>query len=161
VVDAVGCLAPGADPPDTGSLASDLRSLLESKETLDGFRLGLMRGVLSALPRHPDLAQVFRERFVAQRARMLRGLFERAASRGEIPKDRDLDLLASVFPAMLCHRAFVAGQPVDLPYLRRVVEHILLPLATAQGATARPNDPIARPPSAAEATAAKDRPACP
>lgn len=131
VIDAVGCLAPLADFPDTGSLEGDLRAAFGHEDVVDDFRLDLMSGLVSAVGRDPDLAEVFRARFVAPRAACLRRIFERALDRGEIPPGRDLDVLVAVFPAMLSHRALIVGRPVDASYLRTVVDQVLLPLATA------------------------------
>ncbi|MGH9103248.1 MAG: TetR/AcrR family transcriptional regulator [Acidimicrobiales bacterium] len=144
VIDAVGCLARLPDLPDTGSLEEDLRMILEAKGVVDDFRLGVMSGLVSALPRNPDLARVFRDQFVASRSRPLRRVFDRAVARKEIPADRDLDLLTAVFAAMLTHRALIVGKPVDSTYLRTVVEQILLPLAIAPSTTAGGARPVSR-----------------
>lgn len=137
VIDTVGCLVAMPELPDRGSVEEDLRTALGAKGLVDDFRLRLMSGLVSALPRNPDLARVFQDKFVAGRARALRKVLERGVSRGEVPADRDLDLLTAIFPAMLIHRALILGRPVDVAYLRAVVEQVLLPLATAPSATAR------------------------
>ncbi|MBO0730120.1 MAG: TetR/AcrR family transcriptional regulator [Acidimicrobiaceae bacterium] len=131
VVDAVSRVAPVPGVADTGTLAGDLQAMVTGKELVDEFRVRLVQGLIGALPRHPDLARVFRDRFVADRATTLRRAFERARDRGEIPPDRDLDLLVQVFPALLFFRATVAGQPLDAAFLRSLLEEIMLPLATA------------------------------
>ncbi len=45
--------------------------------------------------------------------------------------DLDLDLLGAVGPALLYHRLVVTGEPVDPAFVDRVVDRVLLPLATA------------------------------
>ncbi|MGH3238505.1 MAG: hypothetical protein ACRDOH_35655, partial [Streptosporangiaceae bacterium] len=65
-----------------------------------------------------------------------------------------LDLLAAVLPAMLAHRALIAGKPVDAVCLRAVVEQVLLPLAVAPQAAAAT---LASQPAGLEP---KDRPLC-
>jgi AcrR family transcriptional regulator len=132
VIDAVACMAPLPGPPDTGSVEGDLRQAFAHKGVTEELHLDLMSGLLTALPRNRDLAQVFRERFIAPRARAIRVIFERAVARGEIPPEQDLDLLTSVFPAMVTHRALVVGRPVTLAYLRSVLEQVVLPLAGKQ-----------------------------
>jgi AcrR family transcriptional regulator len=128
VIDAVSSLAPIPDLADRGSLENDLRTLLGHNEIVSTFRLNLMSGLVSAVARDPELARVFRDRFLAPRAKALRQLFERAVARGELPPDRDLDLLTAVFPALLYHRATILGRSVDSGYLQRVLEQVLLPL---------------------------------
>jgi hypothetical protein len=91
-----------------------------------------MSGLVGAVARDPELAQVFQQRFLAPRARALRQLFERGVARGELSPGRDLDLLTAVFPAMLCHRALVMGKPIDPSYLHGVVEQVVLPLVRAE-----------------------------
>lgn len=128
VMDVVGSLAPMPDLADRGSLEADIRAVLGATEMVDDFRLGLMSGLVGAMARDPELAQVFQQRFLGPRAKALRQLFERGVARGELSRDRDLDLLTAVFPAMLCHRALIMGRPIDPSYLRGVVEQVLLPL---------------------------------
>lgn len=128
VIDVVASLAPMPDLADRGSLVADIRAVLGAKEMVDDFRLGLMSGLVGAMARDAELAEVFQQRFLAPRAQALRQLFERGVARGELSPDRDLDLLTAVFPAMLCHRALILGKPIDPTYLRGVVEHVLLPL---------------------------------
>lgn len=138
VIDAVSSLVPvPTHLPDTGSVAGDLRRALGSKGIVDPFRLRVMTGLVSALPRNPELARVFQEQFVRSRGALLRTVLGRAMARGEVPPDRDVDLLVTVFPAMLTYRALLTGDPVDAAYVRAVVEQILVPLATSAPAKAR------------------------
>ena len=133
VVDAVACRAPvTGTPPDTGSLRGDLYALVTAKlGALEAGEAGQMLGLISAMPRHPELQRAFRECFVAPRYGLLGQVFERAAARGEIPPERDLDVLCGVFPALLMQRLFLVGEPPDEPFLRSVVDQVLVPLATA------------------------------
>lgn len=135
-VDAIRCLASWPEFSDRGSLEADLRALLGARIVRDQLRFRVMTGLLSAMPRNPDLAQVFQERFVAPRAHALRTILERAVARGEMAHGRDLDLLSSVLPAMLTYRTVVAGCPLDTLYIRAVLEQILLPLAKAPATSA-------------------------
>jgi AcrR family transcriptional regulator len=117
--------------PDTGSLEGDLRAMIDSKRRRSGPDdqvLRIMAGLVSALPQHPDLAALVRERLVDPQRAALRAMFERAAARGEIRPGRDVDLLASLIPALTCYRLMIMREPVDPDYLTRIVEDIVLPL---------------------------------
>jgi hypothetical protein len=58
----------------------------------------------AALPQEPELFAAVNEHFIARRLAGLRATFEHAVARGEISKDSDLDMLASVIPALALHR---------------------------------------------------------
>lgn len=134
VVDAVICTAdrPEAVLPDTGSLAGDLRALAAAvaKEP-DGMRDRIMAGLVTALPQHPDLASVVRDRLTAPRLALMRAVFDQAVARGEIPPDRDLDMLTRVGPAMVFHRVMIMIEPVDEAFITHLIDEVILPLALA------------------------------
>lgn len=131
VVDAVSTLrqppGPGG-PPDLGSVAAELHAVLIPQESADDFRMKVAGGLISAIPRHPELARLLHDKLFGPSLEMLRAVLERGVARGEIPPDRDLDLLASVFPAMLAYRALLSGQPPDAAFATAVIEQVLLPL---------------------------------
>ncbi|WP_286218844.1 TetR/AcrR family transcriptional regulator [Paraoerskovia sediminicola] len=116
------------DIPDTGSLRGDLdeahRALHRSRDQ------ELVSGLVSEVQRDPVLAKAFHERLVASKTRLLRGLLERARQRGEVPEGHDLELLASIVPAMVMYRKMITGGSVDDDYIRRITSEVLLPLAT-------------------------------
>jgi AcrR family transcriptional regulator len=131
VVDALSCLKKPVEAPDTGSLRGDLEALAGGSDRPDAqFDAKLVLGVVSALARHPELRQVIRERLIGRGGARLRQVFERAVGRGEIPRDRDLDLLLSVFPALMLQHLLVFGE-LDASFTARVLDEVILPLATA------------------------------
>jgi AcrR family transcriptional regulator len=138
VVDAVACRAPAiGPPPDTGSLRGDLHAMVTRKlGALEPGEADQMLGLVSALPRHPELQRAFRECFITPRHGMLGQILERAVARGEIPSARDLAVVADVLPALVLHRLFLTGRPPDEEFLRSVVDQVLVPLATAPAPTA-------------------------
>jgi len=132
VVDALSCLRKPGAVPDTGSLRGDLDAMASRSERPDvRFDAKLVLGVVSALARNPELRQVIREQFIGQGGVRLRQVFERAVARGEIPPDRNLDLLVSVFPAMAIHHLLIFGELPDASFTTQVMEELILPLATA------------------------------
>lgn len=145
VVDALTCKKRTFDVPDTGTLRGDLEEL-SRRATGGGQQLdtSLMIGLVSALPHDPELRDVFRERLVAPHVRWLVTIFERAVERGEIAPVANLDLVASLLPALILHRLLVVGIPPDQRFIESVVTEVILPLVLAgdpQGATrlARPH----------------------
>ncbi len=123
------------DVPDTGSLRGDLLavSTVRRRADTDDLMAGLMR-VVSA---EPEVAAVFKEQFVRARVGLMRGLLERAQRRGEVPPDLDLDMVAAVAPAMIAYHKTVMGQHPDQEFLTRMVDSVILPLATGRPATTR------------------------
>ena len=130
-IDAVNQLKPPAPaPPDTGSLVGDLRQLFT--ENLPDDRGFLMvGGVANALQQDPTLAESFRDRFIRPRRALLRTVLERAVKRGEIPAGRDIELVGDVFPALMLQRILFLGERPDREFVTRVLDQVLIPLATA------------------------------
>jgi AcrR family transcriptional regulator len=115
--------------PDTGELRADLLGLMES---LVGelARLGdVVAGLVGELLHNADLARAVQQNYVATRRRLTLEVFERAWARGELSRSADTDLLWQVGPAVLFFRALVSGEPVDGELARRLVDHVVLPLA--------------------------------
>lgn len=133
VVDAVTCMKQtGEADVDTGSLRSDLRALfIGYLGALDEFHIGLMSGLMTALKRNPDLAAAYEKHVVATKLAAIKAIFARAQARGEVDPSHDLDLLASVGPAILIHRLLLSSKPLSRHYLTRVIDEVVLPLAGA------------------------------
>jgi AcrR family transcriptional regulator len=150
VVDAIICTAHEhkTSLPDTGSLLGDLRALSTAgPREPDEMRNRIMIGLVTALPQHPDLAAIVRERLMGPRLAVLRQVFERAAERGEIPPERDLDLLAQVGPAMVFHRVMLMAEPLDDDFITRLTDEVILPLARAPHHVDSPGPPTPTPPA--------------
>jgi Tetracyclin repressor-like, C-terminal domain len=57
-------------------------------------------------------------------------VLENAVARGEIPAGRDIALIADAALGLNVLRA-ITGRPIDRVFIRRVLEDLILPLATA------------------------------
>lgn len=120
---------PGRQPRDTGSLADDLAAL--RSPTCDRRALWqALPGLVAELPDTPELAEVLRDRLARPHVALVRSLLERAAARGELRTEADLDLLARLPVAMVTHRLLADGLPVDAAYVAAVHDELLLALAT-------------------------------
>jgi AcrR family transcriptional regulator len=137
VVDAITSLhKPPGEVPDTGSLRGDLEAMARGSDSPDSrFDAQLLLGLVTALARDPELRQVIREQFLGRGGIRLRQVFERAVARGEIPPGRNLDLLISVFPALVIHHLLIFGELPDASFAAQVMNDLILPLAFAPPAT--------------------------
>ncbi|HEY1701897.1 MAG TPA: TetR/AcrR family transcriptional regulator [Trebonia sp.] len=132
VIDAITSLRKPGEIPDTGTLRGDLEAMMRGSDSPDArFDAQLVLGLVTALARDPELRLVIREHLLGQGGIRLRRIFERAVARGEIPPDRNLDLLVSVFPALVIHRLLIFGELPDASFTTQVVNDLILPLATA------------------------------
>jgi AcrR family transcriptional regulator len=138
VVDAVACMKRSqldADHlPDTGTLRGDLVAMIKTPAIEDTERkLRVMAGLMPVLARDPDLAIAVNAAIVEPRAEINRTLMRRAADRGEISPDADIDTVALVTPSMAAYRVLVLRRPVDREFLLSLIDGVVLP---ALGVTA-------------------------
>jgi AcrR family transcriptional regulator len=132
IADAISSLRKPNETPDTGSLRGDLEAMASSSDNFDiRFDAQLVLGLVTALARDPELRQVVREHFFGRSGIRLRQVFERAIARGEIPQGRNLDLLVSVFPALVIHHLLIFGELPDASFTAQVINDMILPLAVA------------------------------
>jgi AcrR family transcriptional regulator len=146
VVDAITSLhKPPGEVPDTGSLRGDLEAMASGSDSPDSrFDAQLLLGLVTALARDPELRQVIREQFLGRGGVRLRQVFERAVARGEIPEDRNLDLLISVFPALVIHHLLIFGELPGASFAAQVMNDLILPLAVANAPGAQRPGPGGR-----------------
>ena len=132
VVDALSCSKGTIVEPNTGSLARDLAVLSQGSCSQENrFNAQVMLGLITALAHDAELRDVFRERMIEPRTRVIRSIFERAVERGEVSTERNLDLLVSLFPALMIQQVLVTGELPDTDFASRVINDVILPLATA------------------------------
>lgn len=132
VVDALNCSKGSIVEPDTGSLEGDLTALSHGSCGPESrFNAQVMLGLITALAHDAELREVFRERLIEPRTRVIRSIFERAVERGDVSTERNLDLLVSLFPALMIQQVLVTGELPDTAFASRVIHDVILPLATA------------------------------
>jgi riboflavin biosynthesis pyrimidine reductase len=90
-------------------------------------------GVATAATHNPVLAAALDELALSQPRQMLRVVLDHAVARGEVPAGRDLALAPDVVLGLNMLRV-VTGRPCDRVFVRRVLEDVILPLATAPAA---------------------------
>jgi AcrR family transcriptional regulator len=132
VVDALNCSKGSMVAPDTGTLEGDLALLSQGSCSQESrFNAQVMLGLITALAHDAELRDVFRERMIEPRQLVIRSIFDRAVARGEISPERNLDLLVSLFPALMIQQVLVTGELPDTEFSLRVINDVILPLATA------------------------------
>jgi AcrR family transcriptional regulator len=117
VVDVLAEHLPPVSDPDTGTLRSDLRVIVDdfaeswSSPWIDG-----LMGLTADLHRDPDAELAFRT-MAEGRGEPLRNAINRAKQRGEIGQLPDLSLVADLIEGPLMHRRMLGRQPLTPDYL--------------------------------------------
>ena len=114
--------------PDTGTLRGDLLGLFKPPSLEDTTRqLKSMAGLASLISQDQALAEAANAAVIEPWATAHLTLMRRAAQRGEIAADADLETLSKVLPAMAAYRSLVQRQPFDLEFLLSMVDGVILP----------------------------------
>jgi AcrR family transcriptional regulator len=125
VIEAFGQL-PSLEEVDTGDLASDIEQMLRSYlRAYHGTPLGaVMPSLAGELPHNPELMELFAPVVKTRRQPLIHAL-ERAAARGEIPPDTDLDLAADLIFGPITVRIFFTRAKLGPRIVRPIVEMAL------------------------------------
>jgi AcrR family transcriptional regulator len=124
----------GPEPsPDTGTLRGDLDALVSavpdySETDIDTIKV--IVGVATAAMHDAVLAAALDDLVLATPRHVLGSVLDRAVRRGEIPASRDLTLVPDVALGLHIVR-MITGRPIDRLFVRRVLDDVILPLATA------------------------------
>jgi len=120
------------EPPDTGSLRGDIDALIAAVPDYDEAALSTIKvivGVATAAMHHPVLAAALDDLVLSTPRRMIKVVLDHAVARGEIPAGRDLTLVPDALVGLNILRV-MTGRPIDRVFVRRVLEELVLPLAT-------------------------------
>ena len=134
VVDALARQKATPPLPDTGDLRSDLVGAfcgmggLSDHDTTQTFG-----AVMTALSTDPEFAAEFRTQVLIPKSELSRTVFQRAADRGEIRSDLDLDLIAPALAGIVLHRLFVLGETPGPELIEHVIDQIILPAVRPRG----------------------------
>ncbi len=133
VVDALATQKATPPVPDSGDLRTDLLTAfcgmggLTDHDTTQTFG-----AVMTALSTDPEFAAEFRTRVLQPKAQVSRTVFQRAADRGEVRPDLDLDLMAPALAGIVLHRLFVMGETPGPQLIEHVIDQIILPAVRPQ-----------------------------
>jgi AcrR family transcriptional regulator len=116
------------EPPDTGSLETDLRAhLRETSRFLTVDDAGTVYRALVGQAQHDsELAQTFRARYLHDQQVRDQKPFVRAIARGELSPETDVASLAEWVVGPIHYRVIVTGEPVDDTFIDAIVDDVLL-----------------------------------
>lgn len=131
-VEAFRAFVPPLDDPDTGSFADDVRSVLF--QMVDGLSNSPLASILPSLveaaERDPELERLFKE-FGTTRRAVLRGIFARAVTRGELRDGVDPEVAIDVLVGPIFTRRLITRAPVTRKHVISVLDLVLPVLQTA------------------------------
>jgi AcrR family transcriptional regulator len=112
--------------PDTGSLEGDLRQVAEKWVQSSNRKRGgrTVAQLIAEVQSDPNLAVVWRERFVGRIRSERRPIIDRAIARGEIPAGSDAELIMDMLFGPLYHRYLHGHLPLDAPFARGVARMV-------------------------------------
>jgi AcrR family transcriptional regulator len=132
-IDSIGQSAPAGTLPDTGTLAGDFHEMLSVANRAGNSRpMQIISGLLPVMKENAELASAVSRRMIAPQAAAMRALLQRAKDRGEIPEDKNLEMLTLVLPAFSAYRAMIMNQPMDGSYVDAIIDDILIPASGAK-----------------------------
>ncbi len=113
--------------PDSGELLADLREAVSwgVEEFAAPEARAAIPGVLAELASSPELSRMVRTQVIEPEYARLRGLLERAQTRGEIRADADLTLVIDAFVGTALARATVIDRPLDNDFGLRLVDLVV------------------------------------
>lgn len=115
--------------PNTGSLAGDLREFLSAFATfLSGPAGKAAQALVGEIPHEPELAEAFRKSFLRSQRDVLRTVLDRAAARGEVAEEAPKGMAVELAGAALTYRLMLTGDPLDEPFVDKLVNQVLVPL---------------------------------
>ncbi|MGY1688616.1 TetR/AcrR family transcriptional regulator [Geodermatophilus sp. SYSU D01105] len=118
-----------AAPPDTGSIAGDLRAMMHLVAEATASPAGAaIRSLLPAMQYQPALVEAFRSGPLAVWRGAYAEMWARAEARGEVRPGLAQSVTAEATSALIVQRWLLTGEPVDDDYVDRVLEVVVLPL---------------------------------
>ncbi len=134
VVDAITMSAEQSMPvPDTGSFRTDMLAFLSSfRDAIGDDRGRILAELVSEMPRNSELRDALRNGLLAQRKAASDVIAQRGISRGEINAETDRAVLMELGPALVLQRILLSGEPVDVGFMERIVNDLIVPYATGR-----------------------------
>jgi len=119
--------------PDTGSLRGDIEAMIAAVPAFDDTlqrQMAVFAGLATAATRDPELKAELSSTILGRPRRLLRGVLDRAVARGEIPQERDLEIVADILIGLNILQVLL-GEAPNRDYVERVFRNVIYPLVTA------------------------------
>jgi AcrR family transcriptional regulator len=131
--------AASAPTRDTGSLRGDVLALLRPwvREVRRRPFGSVIAAFVSEAQADPTFAEAYRTHFVEPRRDAMRAVFARAAERGEVPADLDVEVALDLIYGAIYHRLLHGHAELSDRFVRDVVELALHGILTARQGEAR------------------------
>lgn len=127
----VGIATASIPHEDAGSYREDMLAVLRGWATLfTGPLAAVVRGAITAAAHDEQLAAVFRDEVIGWRKQEMAALLARGIERGEVRADVPVDLARELAQAVLWHRLFITGDPIDDDLIVRLVDDVLIPFVS-------------------------------
>lgn len=131
--------ATSAPARDTGSLRGDLLALVRPwvrEITRQPFGR-VIAALLTEAQSDPEFAEAYRTRFVEARREAMRAAFARAAERGDVPADLDVEVAVDLIYGPLYHRLLHGHAPLTGRFGEKVVDMALAGIVNPSSRTGR------------------------
>jgi AcrR family transcriptional regulator len=113
----------------TGSLRGDLVATLNCMHNaMSSEDSALLVGVLSAMHKDQELADLMRSQVIDARKEMFDEIIERAVAAGELTTGTDAGVVDEVLSAVFFNRLVISGEPIDDAFIAHMVDDVALPL---------------------------------
>jgi AcrR family transcriptional regulator len=115
--------------PNTGHVRTDLLVVLRRiAKHLNSSAGGVMRGCMSDVKTHTELAAAVRERLIPPRKQVMIDILRRGVDRGEVRPDALTDRVAELGPMLLHAERVERGRPLRDGDIVAIVDDVLMPL---------------------------------
>lgn len=116
-----------APPADTGDFAIDLTLLVQGafklyRETAAGIALA---GIVAEAQSNAEVSKIVRNEFAPSRRHVILAILERAAARGEIPREVDLQLVSEIVAGAVWYNQLVGTGDLTDSHASRIVDRIV------------------------------------
>lgn len=119
--------------PDTGSFASDMRTLLRSFAGMMDSEYGeLIRVVLAEVTKAPELAAEARKQFLETGPYLVDEVYRRGIERGEVRPELRGTRAMTVAHDLLRNEFLIRGTPITDTAIEEILDTIYLPLVRAR-----------------------------
>jgi AcrR family transcriptional regulator len=134
LVDSIASLNENLEPVDTGSVATDLVTLIQNVAMRKESKAGqCMQQILPQLRDNPRLGDIYKQGVIEPRRRLARGIFERGVERGELRADVDLEVAIDMVVGAVVFRKLLGDlDPMNVEdYISKVVDQAMSGLRPA------------------------------